>query len=166
MALRRYESTKAACGTGGRFVKFAIVGATGLLVNTGVLAGLTAGAHLFYLASAFIATEVAIAWNFILSEAWVFASERSRRTGRLASFATLNNVAFALSGPLLWLLVSVFGVHYLVANLVSIMALMLVRFVVADRLIWRRKRRLAPSPAQAVSRRQWVALVAAALRAE
>lgn len=166
MAQVRYESTRPSGGAAGRFVKFAVLGATGLLVNTGVLAALTAGAHLFYLASAFVATEIAIAWNFVLSESWVFASKKARRAGRLASFAILNNIAFALSGPLLWLLVTVFGVHYLVANAASIVALMLVRFAIADRLIWRARKQSSPAPRHVVSRRQWVALVASALRAE
>jgi dolichol-phosphate mannosyltransferase len=133
--------------SGVRFVKFGLVGASGLAVNMLVLAALTAGAHVFYLASAFFATEASIGWNFVLSEAWVFRKRgRGGQLGRLASFAVLNNAAFALSGPLLWLLVSGLGVNYLLGNLLSITALMFVRFLVSDKLIWREERRPELSP--------------------
>lgn len=153
-------------GSRARFARFCAVGASGLVVNTLVLAGLTARAHLFYLASALVATEIAIAWNFVLSEWWVFTKKLSPARGRFASFAILNNVAFALSGPLLWLLVAGAGLNYLVGNLFSIVALMLVRFIIADRLIWRTKRRPRSAAAPAMNRRQWVAVVAATLRAK
>jgi putative flippase GtrA len=108
-------------------------------VNMLLLAVLASGAGLFYLASALLATEASIVWNFALSDRWVFSSKRGRDgwLRRFVSFAVTNNAAFALSGPLLWLLVQVIGLQYLRANLVSICALMVARFLIADRLIWR-----------------------------
>jgi dolichol-phosphate mannosyltransferase len=139
--------------TNTRPLKFGLVGASGLVVNMLLLALLTSGAGLFYLASALLATEASIIWNFALSERWVFRS-RSHKDGRLrrfVSFAAANNVAFALSGPLLWLLVAGIGLHYLLANLGSIGALVVARFLIADRLIWRESRQ----PSRRVATATW-----------
>jgi dolichol-phosphate mannosyltransferase len=120
-----------------RVVRFGLVGASGVVVNTLVLALLTSAAGLFYVASALLATEVSIAWNFALSERWVFQGRRDGgRLRRFVSFTVVNSLAFGLSGPLLWVLVSGIGLHYLVGNLLSIGGLMVVRFLVADKLIW------------------------------
>jgi dolichol-phosphate mannosyltransferase len=122
-----------------RFAKFGLVGLSGLLVNTLLLAALTREAGVFYLVSALVATELSIVWNFGLSEAWVFRdrAERGGRFRRFASFAAVGNAGFALAGPLLWLFVTVAGLQYLLGNIVSISLLMVARFVVLDKLIWR-----------------------------
>jgi dolichol-phosphate mannosyltransferase len=126
-----------------RFVKFGLVGASGVVVNTLLLALLTSGAGLFYVASALLATEASIVWNFVLSERWVFGGRRDRgRLRRFVSFVAVNSLAFALSGPILWVLVSGLGLHYLVGNLLSIGVLMILRFLVADRFIWGESRPL------------------------
>jgi dolichol-phosphate mannosyltransferase len=126
-----------------RLVRFGLVGASGLGVNMLLLGVLTSGAGLFYLASALLATEASIVWNFVLSERWVFRGRRDRgRLRRFVSFVAVNSLAFALSGPLLWILVSGLGLHYLVGNLLSIGVLMILRFLVADRLIWGESRPL------------------------
>jgi dolichol-phosphate mannosyltransferase len=122
-----------------RPIKFGLVGISGLAVNMLLLVLLTSTAGVFYLVSAFLATEASIVWNFALSERWVFGNRigPEGRARRLVSFAVTNNIAFAASGPLLWLLVRGIGLHYVLANLVSIATLMVARFLIADRLIWR-----------------------------
>jgi dolichol-phosphate mannosyltransferase len=122
-----------------RLVQFALVGASGLLVNTLLLAGLTEYAGVHYLLSAIVSTEVSIAWNYLFCELWVFtASSRRGWQTRLVAFALLNNAALAAGVPLLWFLVSQAYTQYLTANLISIVALMLVRFAVSELVIWRR----------------------------
>jgi dolichol-phosphate mannosyltransferase len=122
-----------------RPIKFGLVGISGLAVNMLLLVLLTSTAGVFYLVSAFLATEASIVWNFALSDRWVFGNRSGPegRARRLVSFAVTNNIAFAASGPLLWLLVRGIGLHYVLANLVSIATLMVARFLIADRLIWR-----------------------------
>jgi dolichol-phosphate mannosyltransferase len=122
-----------------RFVEFGLVGASGIAVNTAVLALLTEAVGLHYMVSAIVSTQVATVWNFVLTDRWVF---KTRRVGaswlaRLSAFSFMNNVALALGGPLLFLLVSGLGVQYLLANVVSLLALAIARFVAADSLIWR-----------------------------
>jgi putative flippase GtrA len=115
-----------------------VVGLTGLAVNTLLLALLTEGTHLYYVLSAILATQGSTLWNFALTEGWVFKEQTSRRgrLGRLVKFALVNDVALLLRGPLLVLFTSGFHVQYLVSNVLSLFALTLVRFGVADTWIW------------------------------
>lgn len=118
--------------------KFGLVGIAGLLVNLVVQAGLTEWLGLNYLASAIIATQCSSIFNFTLSERWVFQGDGARigQRARFASFMAMNNLALLLRTPMMWMMVDLFGVHYTIANLVSLAVLTLVRFGVADRLIW------------------------------
>ena len=132
-----------------RFGRFGLVGASGVLVNTLVLAFATDVVGLHYLLSAAVATQGSTLWNFSLSELWVFSDRRQkgRRLLRLALFLLMNNGALGLRGPLLLILTSGFGIHYVLSNLVSLGVLTLVRFALADTMIWgrapRRKGQLA-----------------------
>jgi dolichol-phosphate mannosyltransferase len=121
-----------------RFARFGAVGASGLVVNTVLLATLTDVVGLFYLISAIIATQGSTLWNFCLTELWVF-SDRDHRRGvgtRMALFFLMNNAALAVRGPLLVLLTSGIGIHYVVSNVISLLGLTLVRFALADTWIW------------------------------
>ena len=122
------------------FMLFVLVGISGLLVNTLLLALATEVLGLHYLMSALLATQGSTLWNFALTERWVFA-DRQRREGRmmrLMVFFLMNNLALTLRGPMLYLLTSLMGIHYLVSNLISLAALTVVRYAVADNLIWGR----------------------------
>jgi dolichol-phosphate mannosyltransferase len=132
-----------------RFARFAIVGATGIVVNTVVLFTLIELTHLYYLVSAFLATQVSITSNYLLSERWVFSGSGAERSvrWRLATFFLMSNAALGLGGPTLFVLVSVLGVRYLLANLVTIAIVAGVRFAAADAWIWRAAAHRAPAHA-------------------
>ena len=65
---------------------------------------------------------------------WVFAGrEHERSRGRRAAmFFAMNNAALALRVPLLFVLTSGLGMNYLVSNVLSLVALTVIRFGVAD----------------------------------
>ncbi len=99
-------------------------------------------AGLFYVVSAVIATQASTLWNFCFTELWVF-SDREHKRGRgtrMALFFLMNNAALALRGPLLVLLTSGLGIHYVVSNVISLVGLTLVRFALADTWIWAKAR--------------------------
>jgi dolichol-phosphate mannosyltransferase len=125
-----------------RFARFGIVGLTGLVVNTALLALLTESTHLYYVLSAIIATQGSTLWNFALTEWWVFKTQAPPRgrLGRLVRFALVNDVALVLRGPLLVLFTDGFHIMYLVSNVLSLFALTLLRFGIADSWIWATKR--------------------------
>ena len=133
-----------------RFARFGVVGASGLVVNTLILAVLTDVVGLFYVVSAVIATQGSTLWNFTFTELWVFGDRESRRRvrTRLLMFFVMNNAALAVRGPLLVLLTSGVGIHYAVSNVLSLVTLTLVRFALADTWIWAKARppKLKPGP--------------------
>jgi dolichol-phosphate mannosyltransferase len=121
-----------------RFARFGAVGLSGLVVNTVLLAFLTDVVGLFYVVSAVFATQGSTLWNFCLTERWVFNDREHKRSARrrLALFFAMNNAALAVRGPLLILLTSGLGIHYVVSNVLSLVALTLMRFALADTYIW------------------------------
>lgn len=121
-----------------RFVRFGLVGLTGLAVNTLALALFTSGAGIHYAISAILATQVSTGWNYAWTELWVFRGREAgrRRSHRALLFFGTNNAAMVLRIPVLMLLTSGFGIHYLVSNILSLLMLTLLRFVLADAWIW------------------------------
>jgi putative flippase GtrA len=121
-----------------RFGRFGVVGATGLVVNTVLLAALAGPLGVGYIAAAILATQGSTLWNFCLTEAWVFSDREHRRSfaQRIGMFFFMNNVALPLRIPILFVLTSLIGVHYLISNLLSLVALTVLRFAIADSVIW------------------------------
>jgi dolichol-phosphate mannosyltransferase len=121
-----------------RVARFGLVGVSGLLVNAMVLAFTTEVLGIFYLLSAVIATQGSTLWNFGLSESWVFRRTHSPqgRPRRLAMFLVMNNAAFALRAPMIVILTATLGFHYLTSNLISLVTLLVLRYGVADHIIW------------------------------
>ena len=121
-----------------RFIRFGLVGASGLLVNILAFFAAVHWAGLHYLVAALIATQVSTTWNFLLTEKWAFRDHRADRgVGlRLALFFAMNNAALALRGPMLIVLVAGLGLNELLSNVLSLVALTLIRFGISDSWIW------------------------------
>lgn len=122
-----------------RASKFGSVGALGLGVNLLVQAVFTEVLGWHYLSAAIIATQVSSTFNFVLAERWVFGAGSAPlgRRARYVSFLLMNNAAFVVRAPMMWVLVGMIGLHYTLGNLLSLMVLTLVRFCIADRVIWK-----------------------------
>jgi putative flippase GtrA len=131
------------------FIRFLAVGLSGLLVNTLALAAFTELGSFSLLLSAVLATQASTLWNFGLTETWVFRNRQTERPlfQRLAGFMLINNLLLLVRGPMLAFLVTQLGIHYLISNLISLFALTVFRYIVADRLIWDK-----PLPADTSSR--------------
>jgi dolichol-phosphate mannosyltransferase len=123
-----------------RFIGFALVGLSGVLVNSLALALATETLHIYYMISVAIATVVSTLWNFSLTEMWVYGanSQTKGRAKRLGLFFVMNSLALALRSPLIYVMTTVFGIYYLASNLLSLAALTILRFVLADNMIWGR----------------------------
>lgn len=121
-----------------RFLRFGLVGISGVLVNEAALAAFVAAFHVNILLGALLATQCSTAWNFALVEWWAFesAGKRSGRGHRFLMFWAVNLAALGLRGPILALLTSELHVHYLISNIVSLGVLVVLRFAIADSLIW------------------------------
>ena len=120
-----------------RIASFGAVGVTGIFVNS-LLMWLLASPELLglnYLLAAVIATQGSSTWNFALIDTVVYRGpKRLTRLRRWLGFLGLSNAVLVLRIPLLALLVSVFGVHYLIANAFTLMFGFLLRFSGQERL--------------------------------
>jgi dolichol-phosphate mannosyltransferase len=122
-----------------KFGKFGLVGISGLLVNSLLLAFWTETIGIYYLASLVLATQGSSLWNFFLSEFWVFrgAKQDGSTVGRCVKFLLMNSAALLARGPIVFVLTSILGFNYLISNVASMAVILVLRFVVADSLIWK-----------------------------
>ena len=124
-----------------RMLKFATVGASGILVNEGILFLLTEYFKVYYLISAAISIETSILSNFTLNELWTFRDRRSKGFTRMLKRTVKYNLvslgALAINLITLFILVEFFGVYYLLANLIGIFIAFLWNFSINTLWTWR-----------------------------
>lgn len=122
-----------------RFLRFCLVGLSGIFVNLFLQYIVADLFHQHYLVAATFATQGSTLWNFVLTEAWVFPDrvQRWNRLYRLIMFLFMNNIALLFRGPIMFMLTSGLAIHYLLSNLLSLIALTMVRYALADALIWK-----------------------------
>ncbi len=124
-----------------RFLKFLAVGGTGILINMGVLYALTEGAGWYYLLSSVIAIETAILSNFFLNDHFTFSSlvsgSSEKKRIRLLKYNLVSLGGMAFNVGLLWLFTSVFGVYYLISNLIGIVSVTVLRYLVHLNWTWK-----------------------------
>src|SRR6476620_1429290 len=120
-----------------RLLRFGIVGASGIVINEGALALMVGGLGLNYIVGYLLATQFSTLWNFAFFETWAFKSNsyRNRRWQRLGAILLVNNFFNVASVPLLVLFTGVFGINYLVSNLMTLGIVFVVRFALAE-WIW------------------------------
>ena len=123
----------------GRFIKFNLVGLTGVLVNEGLLV-LLVYAGFYYIYASAVAIEISILSNFVLNDFWTF---RDRRHGRIATrllkFNGLMLIGLAVNLAILYLGTDYLSVNYAVSNLVGIGVAFLVRYWLSVRYAWIKK---------------------------
>jgi dolichol-phosphate mannosyltransferase len=109
-----------------RFIKFCLVGASGVIVNIGLLWILTESLRLFYLHSAAIAIETSILTNFALNERWTWSDKSSKSPGkssvlsRAAKFNLFSLGGLVINMTVLWMLTHFFSVYYIFSALAGI----------------------------------------------
>jgi dolichol-phosphate mannosyltransferase len=135
-----------------RLARFALVGAVGVGVNSGMLWLLRAGAGLPLAAASALAIETAIWNNFLLNDLWTFYEERYRRPWwtRVLAFHATAATAASINLGLLLALVTWAGMHYLIANLIAIAVASVVNYGVSALWTWRPP---APHPRAATGER-------------
>ncbi len=123
-----------------RFLKFAVVGIVGVVVNTVALYLLTSfvfGERL-YLAAAAISLELSILNNFYLNEVWTFR-DKAVAGGvfqRLIKFHGSRLLGAATTLLVLYLLTDLFHIYYLLSNLVGVGVGTLVNYITSRFWVW------------------------------
>lgn len=126
-----------------RFLRFGMVGGSGVLVNNALLLGLVEVLHVAPIPASIVATECAILSNFVLNDRWTFADARRASSRpwyrRLLSYNLLTLGGLVLNVGAIALLHGVAGMHYLVANLVGIAIGTLWNYGSNHKLTWARR---------------------------
>ncbi len=124
-----------------RLLKFTGVGLSGVIVNQGILWLLTHFGGLRYYFSSLIAIETSIITNFLLNNYFTFAD---RRPGKKTSFFTRLlkfNITCIAGAAIQWgvllLLTEVFGVHYLISNLIGIIIAFIWNYLLSSIWTWK-----------------------------
>ena len=121
-----------------RLLKFVGVGLSGVVVNEGILWLLTEFGGWQYYFSSIIAIEASIISNFILNDHFTFSDRRTGKTGsflkRLLKFNLTCAAGALIQYGILLLLTEVFGLNYLLSNLIGIVIAFVWNYVLS--LIW------------------------------
>jgi len=124
-----------------RLMKFIGVGLSGVIVNEGILWLLTDIAGIKYYISSPFAIEASIISNFILNNRFTFGDRRIARNGnffvRLLKFNVTCIIGALIQYGLLILFTHVFGVNYLISNLIGIVVAFVWNYVLSLTWTWK-----------------------------
>jgi dolichol-phosphate mannosyltransferase len=126
------------------FIKFCIVGTSGVLVNMGVYILLTRMGRIPLEIASPLAIECSILSNFTFNNAWTFRS-RNTHSGllhRLLRFHVVSSFSGIANYLVLLLLVRIFGVWDILGNLTGIAAATLINYFMNSLWTWRETDRL------------------------
>jgi putative flippase GtrA len=121
-----------------RWVKFSAVGATGIIVQTLMLAFFLRVVGLHYLAATALAVEMSVLHNFIWHRRWTWADRRQTSIAMTLVRFNLTSGAMSLAGnlALMTIFVGKFGLNAYAANLTTIAICSLINFALSDRFVF------------------------------
>jgi dolichol-phosphate mannosyltransferase len=125
-----------------RVFKFISVGLSGVIVNEGILWFLTECIKFPYYASSVFGIEASIISNFIFNDRFTFKDMRNKSTtffNRLLKFNFTCGVGALIQYGLLILFTEVFGVNYLISNLIGIMVAFIWNYTLSLGWTWKSK---------------------------
>lgn len=124
-----------------RFVKFLAVGASGIIVNEGLLFILREFAKLALSVASPVAIEASIISNFILNDTFTFRDRRRAGTGsffmRLGKFNIVSLAGAVINYGMTLFLTGTFGIHYLISNLIGIVIATMINYLVNNWWTWK-----------------------------
>lgn len=118
-----------------RLLKFGVVGASGVVVNMGVLYALKEFAGIPYFIASFIAIELSILSNFTVNLLWTWrdrSGEGGVWTKLFRYHVGAGATAFLGNYLILIALTELFGMHYMISNLIGIAVGTLANYVIND----------------------------------
>ncbi len=131
------------------FLKFNVVGLSGVLVNEGIFI-LLRSLGTYYLYASTIAIEVSIISNFFLNDLWTFKDRRSGSIiGRLLKFNALMIVGLAAQLAIVYGVTEYLRIESIISNLVGIGGAFILRYFLSIRYAWMNAK---PSTSKALER--------------
>ena len=121
------------------FMKFSVVGGSGVIVNMGCFFLLTRYANLDIEFASPVAIEISILINFSLNNLWTFRKRKTRVLffSRILRYHLVTGLAGIVNYFTLLLLAKVFGMPDLIANLIGILLGTLINFFLNSLWTWR-----------------------------
>jgi len=124
-----------------RFIRFCMVGFSGVGVNMGLLWFFTDVGGLYYLLSSIIAVEASILTNYTLNNFITFADRKKSGVGnffkRMGKFNTISLAGLLINMSVLYFFTEAVGLYYLIANALGIMAATSWNYLVNNWWTWR-----------------------------
>ena len=153
-ALRRWLPLLFSNSPLGRFLRFGIVGSSGVIVDMGMLFLLSDPKMLGWglTRSKLIGSELAIINNFLWNDAWTFGDVSARQPGhgqrlrRFGKFQVICLTGMALNATLLNLQFNLLGMNRYLANAIAILFVAGWNFWLNLRLSWRVTHNETPGP--------------------
>jgi dolichol-phosphate mannosyltransferase len=120
----------------GTMLKFGIVGASGVIVNNGVLL-LLVSLGMDDLAASIIATETAIITNFLGNSFWTWGDQKDGSWAkRFLMFQGISIFAAVLTVALFWAFHNIVGMPLLIANTIAILITFIINYVLNKKFTW------------------------------
>jgi putative flippase GtrA len=130
--------------TGARPMIFTLVGIIGYVVQSAALWALAGRAQMPIVPATLLATELAVLHNFAWHVRWTWADRpagAAATAARLLRFNLANGgVSLVTGAALMPLLVHTLGLHFLLANLLTVCACAVINYFAGDRWVF------APAP--------------------
>jgi dolichol-phosphate mannosyltransferase len=112
-----------------QLIKFAFVGAIGTIINLSILYILTEFFHVYYIFSEMVAFSTAALNNYILDKIWTFKEEIGDQIiKKYFQFITISLLALVVNISILFILVEVYLVWYIYAEIGAICCAFLINF--------------------------------------
>jgi dolichol-phosphate mannosyltransferase len=122
------------------FLKYCIVGFSGIIINNGLLYVLTEYMTIFYIISSLISIEVSKISNFILNDKWTFKNDKSKSLiNRFVLFEIISIGGVVLNLILLYVLVDEFKVYYIYANILLVPIILVWNYLLNRYITWSKK---------------------------
>ncbi len=118
--------------TGNQFIRFALVGGSGVFVNLAVYSGSIYLLHVHYLLAATFSFMTAMSSNFILNLRWTFKTHRQGFRAiwdQYLRYAAVTLFSYAINMAVLWILVDLWRWHKVLAQLAAIAITTLSNFI-------------------------------------
>ena len=112
------------------FIKFAIVGLLGTIINLAILYSFTEFFGIFYLYSAIVAFIVAATTNYIFNKTWTFKERLRENIGRkYIQFFIVSVVGLIVNLGFLYLFTEYFKLYYIVSQIIAILIGFIINFI-------------------------------------
>lgn len=121
-----------------RFIKFSIVGTSGVVVNLGTLFIFVHFLGVNKFISGALAIEISILNNFFWNNLWTWSDRRSESWYiRLLKYNFATLTTSALGNYIVYAFLLRMGVHYMIAGIIGIGVAVIINFLLSDRWVFK-----------------------------